>query len=123
MKKIMISVALFATLFASCTTESNEMISEMESQYETAETNRSFFDTDEARNEDLFRVCVSIIEIHKDIDYFREILSDEILAKIDTESYTLDEAIFIILIWNNDNKCGDVLCEWPDMDDFWALYQ
>lgn len=59
-----------------------------------------------------------IIEMHGSWDYFREVLPNRYVEKIDAKSYTIDEAVLIIYLWWSNERTGDVLIEWSVFDDF-----
>lgn len=69
--------------------------------------------------EALAGVCREIIDVHKDI--FADATPSELLLPVLQPNYSLDAAVAVIAFWYNDDKCGDVLCEWCDIDEFFAL--
>jgi hypothetical protein len=121
MKKIMISAAIFAAMMVSCTTETTEFVNE----YENETANVGIFDAEKPLqrepNYDKFVKCaIEIVEMHRQFDYFRAVLPANILQRIDTESYTIDEAVFAIYLWWKNPETWDVLTEWTIFDDFCA---
>lgn len=91
-------------------------------------TNESYFNVENAQvvettfdKNEFFSVCVGIIEVHKDFDYFREILPENLLEKMDRNSYSESEAVEIIFWWYTNDKCADILVEWPEFDTFLEL--
>lgn len=121
MKKIMISAAIFAAMMVSCTTETTEFVNE----YENEATNVGFFEDEKplqrAINYDEFvKSATAIVEMHRQFDYFRAVLPANILQRIDTDNYTIDEAVFAIYLWWKNPETWDVLTEWTIFDDFCA---
>ena len=121
MKKIMISAAIFAAMMVSCNTETNEFINECEN----ATANTGIFEEEKpiqkSGDYDKFVKCaIQIVEMHRQFDYFRSVLPANILQRIDTDNYTIDEAVFAIYLWWKNPETWDVLTEWTIFDDFCA---
>lgn len=114
MKKIMLCAALFCAL-CSCTNEFDEAICQVEEKQ--VEANRAFFDESE---NDFANLCRGIIKVHIQIECFYSCMPES-LAEKSINDFTLDEMVYIILLWDADENAGDILCEWPDMDDFWEM--
>jgi hypothetical protein len=64
--------------------------------------------------------CISIIQTHKDFDYFRELLDESQLRMIDGEKFDIEKSVGIIYIWWSNDQTWDILIEWPAWDDFIA---
>lgn len=93
-------------------------------------TNESYFEVEQEisansivfdKNAEFFSVCVDIINVHKDFDEFREVLPKNLLEKMDRNSYSESEAVEIIFWWFSNDRCADILVEWPEFDTFLEL--
>ena len=116
MKKFFIICAAAVCAMCSCTSESYFD----ESQVETVEVQKTFWDEDYVKDLCFWNACKSIIEVHKDLDMFVSELTEEQIKKIETKTYDVDDAVAIIYAWWSNDKTFDVMCEWPDWDDFYV---
>ena len=76
------------------------------------------YSSKEDENSEFLKVCDMIIEMHGSWDYFREVLPNRYVEKIDAKNYTIDEAVLIIYLWWSNERTGEVLIEWTVFDDF-----
>lgn len=72
------------------------------------------------KSADFQLVCMEIITCHMEIEVFYELVPEHLRNKPLVE-WELPEMVKIILTWNSDEQCGDVLCEYTQMDEFWEL--
>ena len=114
MKKFMIIACAAVMSLTSCTSESFFDVEEVQSE----EANKSFFDESESDLVTFCEACESIIVTHKDFDYFRELLTETQLEKIDEKKFSIDDAVEIIFRWYDNDETFDIMCEWPAWDDF-----
>lgn len=119
MKKILVCAAIVCAMFASCTPESYFEVEN--ASVENFDANSFTFDKDSEDFNTFWAACQSIIEIHKDFDYFRDLLTDTELEKIDNNTYDVDDAVGIIYKWWLDEETFDVMVEWPSWDDFYVF--
>lgn len=117
----MISAAIFAAMMVSCTTETTEFVNE----YENETANTGIFEEEkplqrEGDYDKFVKCAIEIVEMHRQFDYFRAVLPANILQRIDTDNYTIDEAVFAIYLWWKNPETWDVLTEWTIFDDFCA---
>ena len=87
-------------------------------QTESSGANSATFDDMEEKYEILMTVCEDIITVHKDIEVMREALPESLLKKIDSNTYTVFDAVEIIYIWWKNYETYDLMAEWPTWDDF-----
>lgn len=120
MKKTIIFAAL-AIMMASCTTPEAQFDMSAPVVTNTPAANTATFDETENARVELMVVCKDLIRVHKDFDYFRELLTSDQLKAIDTDKYDLDMAVSIVYAWWGNERTFDVLCEWPSFDDFIPL--
>jgi hypothetical protein len=112
--KTFIFCAAVAVLCASCTGES---FLEETNEIENAQ---SYVFQREPDYQVFLSACKSIIQTHKDFDYFRELLDESQLRMIDGEKFDIEKSVGIIYIWWSNDQTWDILIEWPAWDDFIA---
>lgn len=113
MKKCFILAAL-AVLCASCTGESflEEEISEKETNVQ-----QTFFEREPDWNV-FVNSAKELIQVHKDIEVFRDLLDGQQKSFVDGEKFSIDAAVEIIHVWWQNEQTWDLLVEWPAWDDF-----
>ena len=120
MKKVFISVALFAACMVSCTTEFENEISEVNNT-----ANVGIFDAEKPVQhktdyDEFCKAVYAIIDMHIQWDYFRDVLPTNLLARLDSKNYSIDEAVLAIYLWLQNPDTWDVLTEWSVFDIFCA---
>lgn len=111
MKKLFLCAAIVCAL-CSCTSESYFEPQVVEN------ANESCPPKEDENLAEFLRVCDEIIEMHGQWDYFREVLPNRYVEKIDAKNYSMDEAVLIIYLWWSNERTGEVLIEWTVFDDF-----
>ena len=121
MKKFYILCALVISK-ASCanTDEFDEIVNDT-----TEQTNTFVFDAEENETAEgkLYRVCIELLEVHLQFDYFRACLPEDLHMRMrNTQQVpSLDDMVEVIYRWWVNDETFDVMCEYPAWDDFKAL--
>lgn len=119
MKKIMISAAIFAAMMVSCTTETTDMVNDMENEavntgiFEEEKTVQKSGDYDK-----FVRATVQLVEMHRQWDYFQAVLPPHLLEKIMADTYSVEEGVFAVFLWWKNDETRDVMIEWEIFDQF-----
>lgn len=100
----------------SCTSES--YFEEINENSVESHANKVSFDAHEENYQTFLAATKSIVEVHREMENFREVLSEKQVAFLDGEKFNVDEAVAIIFLWWENEELHDVLVEWPDFDDF-----
>lgn len=120
---VIICAILASAMATSCanTDELNDTIAAIESE----QTNTFMFDSEENETTEgkLYRVCIELLEVHLQFDYFRAALPEDLGMKMrNTEKVpSLDDMVEVIYRWWANDECYDVMCEYPTWDDFKEL--
>lgn len=108
----MISVAIFAAMCASCTSE--QVFEEI--PVEVSQTSNSVrFDAEE---ENFEAICRELITVHKDIEICREVLPKNLLLRLDLGQYDLSDMLTAIRFWWENDDIFDFLIEYPTWNEF-----
>ena len=143
MKKLFVAMATIALTLTSCTNEStldindpaeiHAKVAEARADVQSVSQNVSLEEVMEVCKENnltpsirknridmakFIATCKSLLEVHKEFDNFRELLNADQLAMLDGERFNADIAVSIIFTWWNCEETFDVMCEYPDWDDF-----